>query len=458
MKYLIFFLITTTTQAQQLSTGAIQIVKDKKLVNITIDSLNPLNNVFVPITASSLPLPSGAATEAKQDTGNTSLSSINGKLGSLGQKTMSGSAPVVIASDQSAIPITGTISATNPSVGSNNTAIPTSSTLVGASDGVDLRPIKSDSSGELQIDVLSSALPTGAATSSNQTNGSQKGQVVDGSGDIADVVLLSTGLQGTDKGLVTNTIIHGETTGGGGGYVDVKVTPSGAMVTESTIASIADVDGQKPMATSLPVVIASDQSAIAITAASLPLPSGAATETTLTSIDTKTPALVSGRVPVDGSGVTQPVSASALPLPSGASTEAKQDTGNTSLANIDGKIPSNLTVSSTRLLVDGSGVTQPVSISASVQTKAPVNTGGSFFTASISSVATVTAPANATEVIIQASDTNTANMRFVIGGTASSSNGIELQPGRSETLKVGANVSIAPVSGTQKYNIQYIVQ
>jgi len=282
--------------------------------------------------------------------------------------------------------------------------------------------------------------------------------VVDGSGDIADVVLLSTGLQGTDKGLVTNTIIHGETTGGGGGYVDVKVTPSGAMVTESTIASIADVDGQKPMATSLPVVIASDQSAIAITAASLPLPSGAATETTLTSIDTKTPALVSGRVPVDGSGVTQPVSASALPLPSGASTEAKQDTGNTSLANIDGKIPSNLTVSSTRLLVDGSGVTQPVSISASVQTKAPVNTGGSFFTASISSVATVTAPANATEVIIQASDTNTANMRFVIGGTASSSNGIELQPGRSETLKVGANVSIAPVSGTQKYNIQYIVQ
>ncbi len=48
-------------------------------------------------------------------------------------------------------------------------------------------------------------------------------------------------------------------------------------------------------------------------------------------------------------------------LASGAATAAKQDTGNTSLGSIDTKLPSNLTVTSTRLLVDGSGVTQPVS-------------------------------------------------------------------------------------------------
>ena len=52
------------------------------------------------------------------------------------------------------------------------------------------------------------------------------------------------------------------------------------------------------------------------------------------------PALVSGRVPVDGSGVTQPVSAASLPLPTGASTSALQTTGNTSLSNIDTKLPS----------------------------------------------------------------------------------------------------------------------
>lgn len=50
-------------------------------------------------------LPTGAATAARQDTGNTSLASIDGKLGTLGQKNMAGSAPVVIASDQSAVPV-----------------------------------------------------------------------------------------------------------------------------------------------------------------------------------------------------------------------------------------------------------------------------------------------------------------------------------------------------------------
>ena len=46
--------------------------------------------------------------------------------------------------------------------------------------------------------------------------------------------------------------------------------------------------------------------------------------TSLASLDSKSPALVSGRVPVDGSAVTQPVSAASLPLPTGAATSAKQ--------------------------------------------------------------------------------------------------------------------------------------
>jgi len=51
-------------------------------------------------------LPTGAATSANQTTTNTSLSSLDGKLGTLGQKNMAGSAPVVLASDQAAIPVT----------------------------------------------------------------------------------------------------------------------------------------------------------------------------------------------------------------------------------------------------------------------------------------------------------------------------------------------------------------
>lgn len=57
----------------------------------------------IAISAASLPLPTGAATAANQVTGNASLSSIDGKLNSLGQKTMAASVPVVLASDQSPI-------------------------------------------------------------------------------------------------------------------------------------------------------------------------------------------------------------------------------------------------------------------------------------------------------------------------------------------------------------------
>jgi hypothetical protein len=101
----------------------------------------------VPVSAAALPLPSGAATEAKQDTGNSSLSSIDTKLTS---------------------PLTTKIS-----------------------DGT----------------------------------------------DVCDVVQLGVQLTSSDKGLVTNTVIHGLNSGGGGTYVDVKVTPSGAMTVEAEITS-----------------------------------------------------------------------------------------------------------------------------------------------------------------------------------------------------------------------------
>lgn len=57
----------------------------------------------VQVTTTSTALPTDASTATLQGVGNTSLSSIDGKLASLGQKTMAGSAPVVIASDQSAL-------------------------------------------------------------------------------------------------------------------------------------------------------------------------------------------------------------------------------------------------------------------------------------------------------------------------------------------------------------------
>ena len=53
----------------------------------------------IPVSIGAIALPSGASTSALQTTGNTSLSSIDTKTPTLGQSTMSGSTPVVIASD-----------------------------------------------------------------------------------------------------------------------------------------------------------------------------------------------------------------------------------------------------------------------------------------------------------------------------------------------------------------------
>lgn len=100
-----------------------------------------------------------------------------------------------------------------------------------------------------------------------------------------------------------------------------------------------------------------------ISLASCPLPSGASSEATLSTLNGKVVACdtssisgsvsVSSTVTVDGSGVTQPISASTLPLPTGAASE-------TSLALISGCVSSNVmqvsagTVSASATVVYGS--------------------------------------------------------------------------------------------------------
>lgn len=261
--------------------------------------VNIASDQTVPVSAATLPLPSGAATSANQSTGNTSLStiagdttSIDGKTPSQGQAAMAASVPVAIASDQSAIPVSGTLS------------------VKGSTVSVQIMEGQT-----LPVSASSLPLPTGAATSANQTTGNSS---------------LST--------------IAGDTTS-----LDAKVPAQGTAV----------------IAASLPVNIASDQ-VVPISASALPLPSGAATsanQTTgnsslstiagdTTSLDAKVPAqgaaVTAASIPVNiASDQTVPVSAASLPLPSGAATSANQSTANSSLStiagdttSIDGKTPS----------------------------------------------------------------------------------------------------------------------
>jgi len=118
--------------------------------------------------------------------------------------------------------------------------------------------------------------------------------------------------------------------GSNGAYVDVRNVvalplPTGASTSALQTtgnASLSSVDTKLTTTNSTLATIDTDTGSIS---------------TSVSSIDTKTPALVTGRVPVDGSGVTQPVSAASLPLPSGASTSALQTSGNASLTSIDTK-------------------------------------------------------------------------------------------------------------------------
>lgn len=124
----------------------------------------------VTVTASALP--AGAATAANQATEIASLSSVDSKLGTLGQKAMAGSAPVVIASDQSSIPVSGTISVTGVATSANQvTEIASLSSIDGKTPALGQAVMASSSpvviaSNQSAIHTIvdSSALPTGAAT------------------------------------------------------------------------------------------------------------------------------------------------------------------------------------------------------------------------------------------------------------------------------------------------------
>lgn len=83
-----------------------------------------------------------------------------------------------------------------------------------------------------------------------------------------------------------------------------------------------------------------------------------------------------GALTVDGSGVTQPVSAASLPLPTGAATAAKQPalgTAGTASADV---ISVQGVASMTALKVDGSAVTQPVSGTVTANLAAGTNNIG----------------------------------------------------------------------------------
>lgn len=224
----------------------------------------------------SVPLPTGAATSAKQDTCIASLSSIDGKI------VACNTGAVTVST--CALP-TGAATAVKQDTGNASIA---------SLDG----KVTACNTGACVIS--SSALPTGASTSALQTTCNASLTSIDG------------------KIVACNT---------GACVISSSALPTGASTSakqDTGNTSLSSIDGK---------ITACNTGAVTVAASALP--AGAATSarqdvcnTSLTSIDGKITACNTGACVVSSSV-----------LPTGAATSALQGTGNTSLASIDGKLP-----------------------------------------------------------------------------------------------------------------------
>jgi hypothetical protein len=459
-----------------------------------------------PISAASLPLPSGAATDAELITINSTLGSPFQAGGSIGNSSfgISGTLPAFASTPTFNLgTLNGAATAANQATqisslatiatNTTNAGTPTVSGTVTANQGTagaSAWPVSAAQSGtwtatvtqgtgtNLHTVVDSSALPSGAATSANQSTEITSLSSIDGKTPALGQALAA-------------------------GSVPV-VLPAAQITTLTPLSSVTVTQGT---GTNLHTVV--DSGAITATISGTPnvavtssaLPSGAATSA-------KQPALGVAGTPssdvitvqgvtsmtalkVDGSAVTQPISAVSLPLPSGAATSANQSTEITSLSSIDGKTPalgqalaassvpvvltaaqlSTLTPLSSVTVTQATG-TNLHTVVDSAPTTAVTQSGtwtvsnnpvaaasGSQTTGTVSTVITLTAPANAQGFILQNLGTSTANLRFAIGATATTTLGMQLAPGQdSGYVPAGANISLVAESSTQNYNVQWVVK
>lgn len=353
------------------------------------------------------------------------------------------------------------------------------------------------------VDVSSSALPTGAATATNQTGGSQKTQIVDGSANVIgstsnalDVNIKSgsssgavaqgsttSGQTGSLTQAAVTTAAPSYTTGqtsplslttGGALRVDASaqtltvgshaVTNAGTFATQSAQSgtwNITNVSGTVSLPTGASTAakqpalgtagtassdvitvqgIASmtalkvDPSAVTspISAASLPLPSGAATAA-------KQPALgTAGSSSTDvlsvqgiASGTAMPVSAASLPLPSGAATSANQSTEITSLGTIaalsktedaahstgdPGIMPLAVRRDANTTLADATGDYAPLQVDASGSLKVAITAGAGSGGTSIADDAAFT---NASTSVTPVAGVYNSTLGTVADGAAS---------------------------------------
>lgn len=176
-----------------------------------------------------------------------------------------------------------------------------------------------------------------------------------------------------------------------------------------------------------------------------------------------------------------PVSAASLPLPAGASTLAEQQAQSTLIGAVNETAPGTDTASSglngrlqriaqritdliallptslgQKTMANSFAVTLASDQSALSVTQTALTPTFQEITNLTISAHTFTAPAGAKWCKVYAPDTNSVNVRIKLGGTATITSGIQLQPGRSEDFAVAGNISVIAESSTnQQVNVTF---
>lgn len=297
----------------------------------------------IPITVSALPLPTGAAT-------------------AIGQPTAAGQSS--LTASQTGTLMQGAVTSTAPSYSTLQTN-PLSLTTVGA--------LRIDGSAVTQpISAATLPLPSGAATAAgltaiNATLGTpmqQTGGFVTANagtnlntaalaleaGNLATIANIVSSTQGSTTAGQKGPLTQGAVTTAAPTYTTAQTSPL-SLTTAGALRTDASATTQPISGT---VTANAGIGTMAVSAATLPLPSGAATSAlqptaaaqgsttsgqtghlmqaavataapTYTTAQTSPLSLTTaGGLRVDGSGVTQPVSATSLPLPAGAATASAQ--------------------------------------------------------------------------------------------------------------------------------------
>lgn len=171
-----------------------------------------------------------------------------------GQNPTTGAQEAIQTDGNHRLEVAGSITATNPSVGPTGAAVPADATLVGASDGTHLQPLLVDGSGNLKISgsITATNPSVGANTSATPTS--------------------STAIGGSDGTNLQQALVESASHPNMrfalyNGANETAVDASGNLSTTDNLAKVGGAAialGQAAMASSIPVAIANNQSAIPV--------------------------------------------------------------------------------------------------------------------------------------------------------------------------------------------------